>query len=268
MRIKDFMYEFEAVLEAPVEAEGEVRAGGLAPPPAAAVPAPAAVEEPVVPAPAAAAEPLTREEIITAAREAAMEGSGDAFRTMIAKAEADEQARRASIPTALPEWDPYDPQVVMTHIVSGLTPLLRSIEAAVQETRGVTQEYTKEQGKAEAMSLLDGLKTGDDALEFNNEDAISRARLMLVNDPRIDPEEALKQAAKDEAAHTTKIELALLDRLGIVAENHLRIAPEPGSGAAAAGEEPLPLPRGKAGYEEQIRRSLAARGTGPGIRAA
>lgn len=232
-------------------------------PPAPAAPAPVAPVE--LEGAAAEPVPLTREDVITAAREAALEGSGEAFRSMMAQIEQEDAARRAAVPAALPEWDPYDPQSVMTHIVAGLTPLFRELETKANAGMSVAEARVQEQGKSEAYSLLDGLMEGDNAIgEFDKERAIAGARMLLMIDGTLAPDEALKRAAQAEVDYAQTLELRTMERLGIVAENHRAVTPEPGSGAAAAAEVSS-LPRGKDAYKVQLERSLAARGQRPGV---
>lgn len=261
MNIADMLYNFQ------VDPGGGAGGAGLegsevAPP--VAVPA---VEAPVPVAPEleGAAVPLTREDVISAAREAALEGSGEAFRSMMAQIESEDQARRAAVPQALPDWDPYDPQAIMAHVVHGLTPLFRELEAKANAGADVAQARVEEQGKAEAHAMLDKMMEGDNAIgEFDKERAIAGARMLLMIDGSLAPDEALRRAAQAEVDYSHTLELRTMERLGIVAENHLAVAPEPGSGAAAAGEIAT-LPRGKDAYKVQLERSLAARGQRPGV---
>lgn len=217
------------------------------------------VEEPVV-------QPLTREDIISAAREAAAAGAGESFQALMARAQAEEDARRANVAPELPEWDPYDRAAVAAHMAAMFTPLFRQLEERIAPAAAGVQQYQMAQGEIEARTLLDGMKTGDDGVgEFDNDRAIERARMLLSNGSTTDPVEALRTAAQTERAYVEAIEVRTAEKLGLVANAHLAVVPEPAGSGGGASAEVATLPRGSQAYRVQLERSLAARGARPGV---
>lgn len=213
-------------------------------------------------------------------RQFAREGASEGFREMLAETERQEiQAReRAQREAAqqqsqqLPEWDPFNPEVVAAHTNAALQKALAPLIEAISPALDYTEHARMEQGKGEAIDILTRFEKGDDAAgidaigPFDHDRAILAAA-RYMNQDGLEPEAALERAARDQAQFEDKIRQEAYASFGDRAQALADAGTEPagGVGAAADAVEPLSSAGARRDYREVARGTLRRAGIGGGV---
>lgn len=211
-------------------------------------------------------EYLTTDDIASLVRE----NAGTAFAELLQQAEArDQAAARARAEAAQraaanqpPAWDPFDPEAMERHFEWRDRQTAERIMAQVAPALEFAETGSIEAGKTQANELLQGMH--EELGDFDHDPAILKAAAYMRQG--LDPEQALQQAASEQAAYEARIESRAREKLLQAGQNLADAGLEPGAnGAAAEVTQPLTRAGQRIDYKDAARATLARRGIGGGV---
>lgn len=212
-------------------------------------------------------EYLTTDDIASLVRE----NAGTAFAELLqqaeardqaaARARADAQARAAA--NEPPPWDPFDPAAMERHFEWRDKQTEQRLMEQVAPALEFAQNGSLEAGKSEANTILDGYHK--ELGEFDHDPAILKAAAYMRQG--LEPEQALQQAASEQAAYEARIESRAREKLLTAGQNLADAGIEPGASGAAADVVQQPLTRAgqRIDYKDVARGTLARMGRGNGV---
>lgn len=177
---------------------------GAAEPAAAPAPdvasAPAAAAEGAAPAaPAVAAEPPLTMEALTQALQANV---GPQVESALERLLAEPAPQGPPQPGALPEWDPYDPQVVAAHQQAAIQQALGPISEQLAQFGPLIEHLGQSESQRMAMERFGELETQVGG-PFGHDQALINARWQIAQGA--DPDHALAEAARAQRAYDESI---------------------------------------------------------------
>lgn len=178
-----------------------------------------------------------------------------------ARARADAQARAAA--NQPPPWDPFDPEAMERHFEWRDKQTEQRLMEQVAPALEFAQNGSLEAGKAEANTILDGFHK--ELGEFDHDPTILKAAAYMRQG--LEPEQALQQAASEQAAYEVRIEARAREKLLTAGQNLADAGIEPGASGAAAEVVQQPLTRAgqRIDYKDVARGTLARMGRGNGV---